>query len=56
MKRLRIKSLENEYLPKRNQRDVTRFEYKSISYGHVNNHEPKEIDGWDKDAIKGYVG
>ena len=52
---IKNKEFENEYLPTK-PKDVSAFEYNQFLTGlreqAVN---LKEIDGWDKDAIKGYV-
>ena len=52
---IKNKEFENEYLPKK-PKDVTAFEYNQFLTGlREQSVNLKEIDGWDKDAIKGYV-
>lgn len=54
-KTIKNKEFENEYLLKK-PKDVSAFEYNQFLTGlreQSVNH--KEVDGWDKDAIKGYV-
>ena len=52
---IKNKEFENEYLPKK-PKDVTSFEYNQFLTGlREQSVNLKEIDGWDKDAIKGYV-
>ena len=52
---IKNKVFENEYLPKK-PKDVTSFEYNQFLTGlREQSVNLKEIDGWDKDAIKGYV-
>ena len=52
---IKNKEFENEYLPKK-PKDVTAFEYNQFLTGlREQSVNLKEKDGWDKDAIKGYV-
>ena len=52
---IKNKEFENEYLPKK-PKDVTAFEYNQFLTGlREQSVNLKKIDGWDKDAIKGYV-
>lgn len=52
---IKNKEFENEYLPTQ-PKDVTAFEYNQFLTGlREQSVNLKEIDGWDKDAIKGYV-
>lgn len=52
---IKNKEFENEYLPTK-PKDVTAFEYNQFLTGlREQSVNLKEIDGWDKDAIKGYV-
>ena len=52
---IKNKEFENEYLLKK-PKDVTAFEYNQFLTGlREQSVNLKEIDGWDKDAIKGYV-
>ena len=52
---IKNKEFENEYLPKK-PKDVTAFEYNKFLTGlREQSVNLKEKDGWDKDAIKGYV-
>ena len=52
---IKNKEFENEYLPKK-PKDVTAFEYNQFLTGlREQSVNLNEIDGWDKDAIKGYV-
>ena len=52
---IKNKEFENEYLPKK-PKDVKAFEYNQFLTGlREQSVNLKEIDGWDKDAIKGYV-
>lgn len=52
---IKNKEFENEYLPKK-PKDVTSFEYNQFLTGlREQSVNLKEKDGWDKDAIKGYV-
>ena len=52
---IKNKEFENEYLPKK-PKDVSAFEYNQFLTGlREQSVNLKEIDGWDKDAIKGYV-
>lgn len=52
---IKNKEFENEYLPTK-PKGVTAFEYNQFLTGlREQSVNLKEIDGWDKDAIKGYV-
>lgn len=52
---IKNKEFENEYLPTK-PKDVSAFEYNQFLTGlREQSVNLKEIDGWDKDAIKGYV-
>ena len=52
---IKNKEFENEYLPTK-PKDVSEFEYNQFLTGlREQSVNLKEIDGWDKDAIKGYV-
>ena len=52
---IKNKEFENEYLPTK-PKDVSAFEYNQFLTGlREQSMNLKEIDGWDKDAIKGYV-
>ena len=52
---IKNKEFENEYLPKK-PKDVSAFEYNQFLTGlREQSVNLKEVDGWDKDAIKGYV-
>lgn len=52
---IKNKEFENEYLPTK-PKGVTAFEYNQFLTGlREQSVKLKEIDGWDKDAIKGYV-
>ena len=52
---IKNKEFENEYLPKK-PKDVSAFEYNQfLTCLREQSVNLKEIDGWDKDAIKGYV-
>lgn len=52
---IKNKEFENEYLPTK-LKDVSAFEYNQFLTGlREQSVNLKEIDGWDKDAIKGYV-
>lgn len=52
---IKNKEFENEYLPTK-PKDVTAFEYNQFLTGlREQSVNLKEIDGWDKNAIKGYV-
>ena len=52
---IKNKEFENEYLPKK-PKDVSAFEYnKFLTELREQSVNLKEVDGWDKDAIKGYV-
>ena len=52
---IKNKEFENEYLPKK-PKDVTAFEYNKFLTGlREQSVNLKEKDGWDNDAIKGYV-
>ena len=52
---IKNKEFENEYLPKK-PKDVTAFEYNQFLTGlREQSVNLKEKDGWDNDAIKGYV-
>lgn len=54
-KTIKNKEFENEYLPKK-PKDVSAFEYNQFLTGlREQSVNLKEVDGWDKDAIKGYV-
>ena len=54
-KTIKNKEFENEYLPTK-PKDVSAFEYNQFLTGlREQSVNLKEIDGWDKDAIKGYV-
>lgn len=54
-KTIKNKEFENEYLPKK-PKDVSAFEYNQFLTGLLEQSvNLKEVDGWDKDAIKGYV-
>lgn len=52
---IKNKEFENEYLPKK-PKDVSAFEYNQFLTGlREQSVNLKEVDGWDKNAIKGYV-
>ena len=52
---IKNKEFENEYLPTK-PKDVSAFEYNQFLTGlREQSVNLKEVDGWDKDAIKGYV-
>ena len=52
---IKNKEFENEYLPTK-PKNVSAFEYNQFLTGlREQSVNLKEIDGWDKDAIKGYV-
>ena len=52
---IKNREFENEYLPTK-PKDVSAFEYNQFLTGlREQSVNLKEIDGWDKDAIKGYV-
>lgn len=52
---IKNKEFENEYLPTK-PKDVSAFEYNQFLTGlREQSVNLKEMDGWDKDAIKGYV-
>lgn len=52
---IKNKEFENEYLPMK-PKDVSAFEYNQFLTGlREQSVNLKEVDGWDKDAIKGYV-
>ena len=54
-KTIKNKEFENEYLLKK-PKDVSAFEYNQFLTGlREQSVNLKEVDGWDKDAIKGYV-